>query len=56
MSGAICGNGMCPWIPCEDYPDCEHMKAFHVEMEKQKAFDEARWWFQSRRKGRGKSL
>ena len=25
-SGAICGDGMCPYIPCKNYPNCEHVK------------------------------
>jgi len=23
---AICGDGMCPYVPCKDYPYCEHIK------------------------------
>lgn len=23
---AICGDGMCPYVPCKDCPDCEHIK------------------------------
>ena len=26
--GAICGDGMCPYIPCETFPDCIHFKDF----------------------------
>lgn len=22
----ICGDGMCPYIPCKDYPNCKHIK------------------------------
>ena len=25
-SGAICGNGMCPYVPCKDFPKCNHTK------------------------------
>ena len=25
-TGAICGDGMCPYIPCKDYPNCKHIK------------------------------
>lgn len=24
--GAICNKGMCPYVPCRDYPMCEHVK------------------------------
>ena len=23
---AICGDGMCPYIPCKDYPKCNHIE------------------------------
>ena len=26
MGSAICGDGMCPYVPCKDYPDCKHVK------------------------------
>lgn len=32
--GAICGNGMCPYIPCVEFPKCQHIKDF---MKNQKA-------------------
>lgn len=25
-NNAICGDGMCPYIPCKDCPDCNHVK------------------------------
>ena len=25
-AGAICGDGMCPYNPCKDYPKCIHIK------------------------------
>ena len=25
QSGAICGDGMCPYIPCEKFPECNHV-------------------------------
>lgn len=31
-SGAICGDGMCPYVPCKDYPDCIHEKKFLREI------------------------
>jgi hypothetical protein len=24
--GAICGDGMCPYVPCKDFPNCNHLK------------------------------
>lgn len=24
-TGAICGDGMCPYVPCKDYPNCKHL-------------------------------
>lgn len=27
-TGAICGDGMCPYVPCKDFPDCEHYKTY----------------------------
>ena len=26
MTGAVCGAGMCPYIPCVDFPKCEHLE------------------------------
>ena len=26
MSSAICGDGMCPYIPCKNCPNCKHFK------------------------------
>lgn len=26
QTGAICGDGMCPYVPCKNYPNCEHVK------------------------------
>ena len=23
---SICGNGMCPYVACKDYPNCKHVK------------------------------
>lgn len=23
---AICGDGMCPYVPCKKYPNCNHVK------------------------------
>ena len=31
MGNAICGNGMCPYIPCKDAPNCEHVKKMFEE-------------------------
>lgn len=25
--GAICGDGMCPYVPCINYPKCNHREA-----------------------------
>jgi hypothetical protein len=25
-SGAICGDGMCPYVPCSKFPKCTHLK------------------------------
>ena len=25
-AGAVCGAGMCPYVPCEKFPGCEHNK------------------------------
>lgn len=25
MTGAICGDGMCPYVLCKDFPKCEHV-------------------------------
>ena len=25
-AGAICGDGMCPYIPCVNYPKCKHVE------------------------------
>lgn len=22
----ICGDGMCPYVPCKDYPKCKHIE------------------------------
>jgi len=27
-AGSICGDGMCPWLPCKDSPNCNHLKEF----------------------------
>lgn len=32
-TGAICGDGMCPYVPCPRYPDCEHVKSILEEPE-----------------------
>lgn len=24
--GFICGDGMCPYVPCDKYPKCDHIK------------------------------
>jgi len=34
MSGAICGDGMCPYIPCKDCPVCVHFKNWEKENKK----------------------
>lgn len=26
LGSAICGDGLCPYVPCKDYPNCEHLK------------------------------
>jgi len=26
MVNIICGDGMCPYVPCKDYPECNHIK------------------------------
>jgi len=26
QSGAICGDGMCPYVPCVEYPKCKHIE------------------------------
>jgi len=26
MTGAICGDGMCPYIPCRNFPNCNHLE------------------------------
>ena len=23
---AICGDGMCPYVPCNDFPKCNHLE------------------------------
>ncbi len=30
-SGAIWGDGMCPYVPCKDYPNCKHVKGLRDE-------------------------
>lgn len=30
--GAICGDGMCPYVPCMDYPKCKHIKEILKEL------------------------
>jgi hypothetical protein len=25
-TGAICGDGMCPYIPCRNFPNCNHLE------------------------------
>jgi len=25
-SGAICGDGMCPYVPCKNFPKCGHLE------------------------------
>jgi len=35
-STAICGNGMCPYVPCEKYPYCEHIEQIWIDTEKKK--------------------
>jgi len=29
--GAICGDGMCPYVPCVNYPDCKHVEEIENE-------------------------
>ena len=31
--GAICGYGMCPYIPCNDFHNCNHAEE-HLKYEK----------------------
>ena len=26
QTGAICGDGMCPYVPCLKFPECNHWK------------------------------
>ena len=26
MTSAVCGDGMWPYIPCVDFPKCEHLE------------------------------
>jgi hypothetical protein len=36
MEGAVCGDGMCPWVPCEENKKkgtCEHERRFIAECE-----------------------
>ena len=34
QTGAICGDGMCPYVPCKDYPKCIHIKKILEELKK----------------------
>lgn len=34
MGNAICGDGMCPYVPCKDFPKCSHER----KMKKYKRF------------------
>ncbi len=34
--GAICGDGMCPYVPCKDFPKCKHVEAVIKEKEQKK--------------------
>lgn len=40
--GAICGGGMCPYVPCVDYPHCEHIQKV-MEEEKEHKKIPKRW-------------
>jgi len=31
QNGAICGDGMCPYVPCKDYPKCRHIEGILKE-------------------------
>ena len=33
-TGAICGDGMCPYIPCKDFPNCNHLEE-QIKFEKE---------------------
>ena len=39
QKGAICGDGMCPYVPCKDFPKCKHT---HSQEEENKIFEEVR--------------
>lgn len=34
--GAICGDGMCPYIPCKKFPKCLHWKEELKEIRRKK--------------------
>ena len=39
MSDVICGNGLCPYVPCKDFPKCNHVKEALKELKKEKEIE-----------------
>lgn len=35
--GAICGDGMCPYLPCSKHPNCKHLIELIREGKEQQA-------------------
>jgi hypothetical protein len=34
--GCICGDGMCPYVPCSKYPKCNHEEKLFESWKKDK--------------------